>query len=279
VIAAAMAGSILRSAARATVRRIRRDRRAVMREYDQGNWAARREQRAWEQAESLEDFLIGGEARRITAKIDGTPVRVACHEYYRYRLSALQRLVREQLPPDGDLIELGCGFGYNLFSLALAFPERRFLGFDISTNGIEMGRAIADHFGLADRIGFDLLDLTERGAPNLERLTGRSCFTFFCLEQLPDDIDGALRNIIAARPRRVLHVESSTELLSLRRPSDWANYAFVKSMDYQNRLFGLLRELEEKGELRLLHMGRAPFAPTLQNDGFVATWEPCGPRS
>jgi hypothetical protein len=50
-------------------------------------------------------------------------------------------------------------------------------------------------------------------------------------------------------------------------------------MDYQNRLFGLLRMLDRKGDLRLLHVGRAPFAPTLQNDGFVATWEPCGPRS
>jgi SAM-dependent methyltransferase len=274
-----MAGSILRSAARATVRRIRRDRRAVMKEYDQGNWAARREQRSWERAAGLEAFLTGSDTRRIAAKIDGIAVRVTCHEYYRYRLGALQRLVREQLSADGDLVELGCGFGYNLFSLALAFPQRRFLGLDISPNGIETGRAIASRFALADRVSFDFLDLTRRSEPNFEHLAGRSCFTFFCLEQLPDNVEGALKNIIAARPRRVLHVESSTELLSLRRPSDWANYAFVKSMDYQNRLFGLLRMLDRKGDLRLLHVGRAPFAPTLQNDGFVATWEPCGPRS
>ena len=269
-----MTKSIVRSAARATVRRVRRDRHAVMKEYDQRNWALRREARAWERADSLEAFLVGRETRRIAAKIDGDPVHVACDEYYRHRLGALQRLVQEHLSAEGDVVELGCGFGYNLFALALAFPKRRFFGFDISPNGVEMGRAVAAHFGLADRIAFDFLDITRSGDPNFRQLKGRACFTFFCLEQLPDNVEGAVRNIVAAGPQRVLHVESSTELLNLRRPSDWANYAFVKSMDYQNSLFGLLRALAQEGELRLLHMGRAPFAPTLQNDGFVATWEP-----
>ena len=245
-----------------------------MKEYDQGNWARRLQERAWERAENLESYLAGNETRLLSAKVDGKAVSVACREYYRYRLRAFQQLARDQLPADGDVVELGCGYGYNLFSLALAFPHRRFLGFDISTNGVQMGRAIARHFGLGDRITFGLLDITRADDPNFSQLTGRSCFTFFCLEQIPDGIDVALKNVINAAPTRVLHVESSTELLSLRRPGDWANYAFVKSMHYQNRLFGLIRALDRAGELRLLHMGRAPFAPTLQNDGFVACWEP-----
>ncbi len=269
-----MAKSIVRSAARAALRRIRRDRQTVMREYDQRNWALRRESRAWERAVTLEGFLIGDETRRMTAKIHGRAVKVACNDYYRHRLTALGRLIREHLPSSDELVEIGCGYGYNLFALALALPDRRFIGLDISPNGVEMGRAIAAHFGLSDRVRFDFLDVTDGSAPNYHLLNGRSCLTFFCLEQIPNSIEQALRNILAAGPRRVLHVEPSTELLDLRRPSDWANYVYVRSMHYQSALFRLLRQMQHGGVLRVLATGRLPFSPTLQNDGFFAAWEP-----
>ncbi|HUP93653.1 MAG TPA: class I SAM-dependent methyltransferase [Burkholderiales bacterium] len=244
-----------------------------MSEYDAGNWARVRRERAWERAGSLEEFLIGERTDMIVARVEGAPMRLPCRDYYRHRLGALGRLVMPHLE-GAELVELGCGFGYNLFALALAFPGRRFLGLDISPNGIETGRAIAAHFGLADRIHFDFLDLTKAGDRNFALLRGRFCLTFFCLEQIPYSIEAVVRNIARAQPRRVLHVEPSIELLDLRRPGDWANYAFVKSMDYQSDLFRLLPRLAAAGELRVLEVGRADFAPTLQNTGFTAVWEP-----
>jgi SAM-dependent methyltransferase len=245
-----------------------------MEEYDIGHWARARRERAWERAANLEEFLIGERSDMIVARVEGVPTRLPCREYYRYRLRALPQLVTRHL--EGEIVELGCGTGYNLFALAFACPDRHFIGFDISPNGIETGRAIAQHFGLAGRIRFDFLDLTKAGDPNFKLLDGRSCFTFFCLEQIPYSIDAVVRNIASARPRRVLHVEPSTELLDLRRPGDWANYVFVKSMDYQSDLFRLLPRLAAAGELRVVEVDRAAFAPTLQNSGFIAVWEPAG---
>jgi hypothetical protein len=272
-VALVHAKSIVRSFGRTFLKRVRRDRQRVMDEYDVGHWARARIDRAWERAGSLEEFLIGERGDVIVARVEGVPTRLPCREYYRYRLRALPQLVTRHLESD-EIVELGCGAGYNLFALSLAFPDRRFMGFDISPNGIETGRAIAAHFGLGERIGFDFLDLTKAGDPNFALLDGRCCFTFFCLEQIPYSIDAVVRNIARARPRRVLHVEPSTELLDLRRPGDWANYAFVKSMDYQSDLFRLLPRLAAAGELRVMAFDRAEFAPTLQNTGFTAVWEP-----
>jgi SAM-dependent methyltransferase len=272
-VALVHAKSISRSLGRAFLKRARRDRQRVMNEYDAGSWARVRKERAWERAGSLEEFLIGERSDTIVARVEGVPTRLPCREYYRYRLRALAQLVTRHLQGD-EIVELGCGTGYNLFALSLASPDRRFIGFDISPNGIETARAIAAHFGLAERIRFDFLDLTKAGDPNFALLAGRCCFTFFCLEQIPYSIEAVVRNIAQARPRRVLHVEPSTELLDLRRPADWANYAFVKSMDYQSDLFRLLPRLAAAGELRVLQVNRAEFAPTLQNTGFTAVWEP-----
>ena len=40
-------------------------------------------------------------------------------------------LVARNLADARDLVELGAGYGYNLFALSLALPERRFIGLDI----------------------------------------------------------------------------------------------------------------------------------------------------
>ncbi len=274
-VALAQAKSIVRSAGRALFRRVRRDRGHVAGEYDGGHWARMLETRPWESAGGLEEFLIGKSDQTILAKVDGRATRLTQREYYRYRIRAQAELVRNELGASGDLVEIGAGYGANLFALALALPERRFIGLDISPNGIAAGRAIAAHFGLESRVRFEALDLTDPNARAWPELAGRDCFSFFCLEQIPYDISTVISRIAAARPRRVLHVEPTVELLDLSRPADWANYAYVKSVDYQTELFGVLDRMNREGAIRLLRTGRVGFAPTLQNDGFTALWEPC----
>ena len=56
----------------------------------------------------------------MIAKVDGQVVEIAANEYYRWRLSALLDAVSEHVDDDDQIVELGCGFGYNLFALALA---------------------------------------------------------------------------------------------------------------------------------------------------------------
>jgi len=266
--------SLVKSAGRSLFRRVQRDTKRVADEYHGGHWARVQAQKEWEAHTALEQFLVGKDARVILARVDGKPTWIPKCDYYRYRIGALSALISARLGSASEIVELGCGVGYNILSLSLFLPDTRFIGLDVSSNGIDAAKQIVQHFGISHRFMFDVADLTESDPRTLNLLRGRDCFTYFCLEQIPHDIETVVRNILRAGPRRVLHVEPSVELLRATRPADWSNYAYVRSVDYQSRLFSTLETMHAQGELRLLETGRAAFAPTLQNDGFIALWEP-----
>ena len=135
-------------------------------------------------------------------------------------------------------------------------------------------REIAAHFGLQDRIEFDTIDLVDPHHPNYAILSGRVVFTYYCLEQLPMEIGNVLRNVSHTRPHSVMHVEPAAELLSVRRPADWANLLYVRSQHYQTSLLGNLQRMRDERMIELIRTERVTFAPTLQHSAFMALWSP-----
>ena len=268
------AASIARSCARLAVRRIRRTPIQVAAEYDGGHWERIYRERTWERAPNLQAFLVGTGQKLLAATVDGRTCRISQTDYYRHRLKALAGLVGRNLGDTRDLVELGAGYGYNLFALSLAFPERRFIGLDISPTGVATAREIAAHFGLGDRINFDMIDLVDPHHPNYAILSGRVVLTHFCLEQLPMEIGNVLRYVSGTAPHRVMHIEPAAELLSIRRPADWANLLYVRSQHYQTSLLRNLQRMRDERKIELIRTERVPFAPTLQHSAFMALWSP-----
>lgn len=71
----------------------------------------------------------------------------------------LRRLVeRLDLPPDGRLLDLGCGFGEWLFAALEAVPGVTGTGVDTSVPALAEARRRAAERGLADRVGFEHAD-------------------------------------------------------------------------------------------------------------------------
>ena len=117
------------------------------------------------------------------------------------------------------------------------------------------------------------IDLTERFDPNLA-IAGEVVLTYFCIEQIPYDVRKVIENIIAARPKRVINIEPTTELLDLTLPRDLVSLVYIRSVDSKTQLFSTLDELERKGRIRVVARERMPFAPSINNDGFLYCWEP-----
>ncbi|MGV8834177.1 MAG: class I SAM-dependent methyltransferase [Devosia sp.] len=276
-LAALYAKDIVRSLVRIPLRRIRRTAGKVASEYDGGFWSDVAREQRWLRHDDLKTYLAGSQERQIVCRLEGKVVRTTEREYYARRVDALSALIVRMRGADatGGIVELGCGYGLNLFSLAATgqFDGTNLLGLDISPVGIATGETIAAHFQLAN-VGFDRLDLTDASDPNFARLAGNTCFTYFAIEQIPRHVEQAVDNILRAGPRRVIHVEPTAEMLDLRRPRDWVSLAYIRSVDYQSRLFGYLTELEGRGAIRILERGRNSFSPTIRNDGFIAVWEP-----
>jgi hypothetical protein len=265
---------LARSLRRLAFKNVRRTDDVVDSEYNSGSWDRVLNQRAWADGRTLEEFLIGPSTEPRLAKVDNRIVRITARDYYRYRIGALSELIARHAGNTTSLLELGAGYGANLFSLSLDPHWARLRGFDIAPNGIEAGRQIASHYNLDDRIGFDRIDLTDAGDPHFSELAGATVFTYFCIEQIPYAVESVIENIIRARPARVINIEPGVDMLKLSRPRDFASRVYIRSMDYQTRLFKLLDTLDTQGRIRVVARERMAFAPTLHNDGLLYAWEP-----
>lgn len=272
------ASTCLRSLARLTMRPVQRTRNKVSQEYDGGHWTKVREDAAWSAEQDLRRYLINDRVNtgtgQLVAQVDGKARRISVLDYYTYRLGALAELFGRYFAPESQIVELGCGYGYNLFSLAVNWPKAQFQGFDISGNAVQATQRIAQHFGLQDRIQADVLDATDGKHPNFEKIRGRNLFTFFCIEQIPYDVGKVIENLLAHGPKRVVHAEPGTALLNWWNLRDWPDYLYLRSVDYQNDLHAVLKNFERQGRLRILDARRMPFSPSLQNTGLVTAWEP-----
>lgn len=266
---------LARSLLRLAFKNVKRTGDVVDSEYNSGAWDRVLNKRAWI-GKPLEEFLAGQSDSPRLAKVDGQLVRIATKDYYKYRIRALSELMTRHAGDATSLVELGCGTGYNLFSLSLDPRWTRLRGFDIAPNGIEAGRQIAGHYGLDGRVSFDRIDLTDANDPQFSQLAGATVFTHFCIEQIPYAVDAVIENILRARPARVVNIEPAIDMLNLSDPRDLASRIYLKSVDYQTRLFALLNELERKGRIRILARERMAYAPTLHNDGLLYAWEPLG---
>jgi hypothetical protein len=272
--AATYAVDVAKSLYRLMLRRVKRTADIVDSEYNSSHWQKILSAKAWVKAGNLTDFLTPPNPSEDLRKVDSQILRIEAQKYYKYRVNALGELIRHHCGDAKRIVELGAGYGYNLFSLHLSHPDWTFKGFDISPNGIMAGREIARHFDLSNKISLDRIDLTNASDPNLAAIRDEVVFTYFCIEQIPYDVGKVVENIIAARPKRVINIEPTTELLDLTNPRDIVSFFYIRSVDYQTKLFSTLNELERQGRIRIIARERMPFAPSIHNDGFLYCWEP-----
>jgi len=272
--AAAYAVDAARSIGRLAMRRVKRTVDVVNSEYNLTHWQRMLSAKTWTTAASVGDFLIPKNPALGLRKVDNQICRIAADDYYRYRARALGELLTRHAGGTTEIVELGAGYGYNLLALHLHHPDWRLHGFDIAPNGIAAGREIAAHYGLSDRISLDRIDLTDGRDPSYSAIRDQVVFTYFCIEQIPYDVRKVVDNIIAAKPKRVINIEPTTELLNLASPRDIISFLYIRSVDYQTQLFSTLDDYERQGRVRILARERMPFAPTIHNDGFLYCWEP-----
>ncbi|MHC2682364.1 hypothetical protein ACVJDU_003928 [Bradyrhizobium diazoefficiens] len=221
--ATAYALDAARSIGRLAMRRVR-TADVVDSEYNLTHWQRMLSEKPWTKAASIGEFLVPKNSAQELRKVDNRICRVPADDYYSYRARALGELLARHTGGATEIVELGTGCGVNLLSLHLNHPDWKLRGFDIAPNGIAAGREIAAHFGLSDRISLDRIDLTDGNDPSYSSVRDQIVFTYFCIEQIPYDVRKVVDNIIAAKPKRVINIEPTTELLNLANPRDIVSF-------------------------------------------------------
>lgn len=119
------------------------------------------------------------------------------------------------------VLEVGCGNGINLLSLAGAFPDVRFTGLDLTAEGIAAARklqegeelppALAEYIPLPkiDPTAFRRIDFVQGSAADLPFADGQFdlVFTVLAIEQMERIRDQALREIARVSGGHVLMLE------------------------------------------------------------------------
>lgn len=263
---------ILRDAAALPVRGVRRSRSRVATDYDRGVWRNALAEKRWLGSATLADYVEPDRGRMRVATISGRLVRIDSGEYYRYRNRLLTSVLERWAGDEEDLVELGCGTGFNIFALRLWGRWKRLVGFDVSENALAAAREATRHFGVSG-VAFEPLDVGDPNAPNLRHLRGKVVFTYYVLEQLKYELRPVIENLVRAGVKRAVHIEPGTDLLSPWSLRFVANRLYIHRQDYQDRLVTILRALEGERVLRILDLQRLGYAPSPKNDPVMVVWE------
>ncbi|MDP2183054.1 MAG: class I SAM-dependent methyltransferase [Actinomycetota bacterium] len=249
-----------------------RTKQKVTSDYDQGEWADLLRDRKWERSGSLEEYLIPDVRGRIKVLIDQRVHEVDAEAYYALRSRKLVDILSANDGGASELIEIGCGAGRNLFTLAAHGRWQHIHGFDISPTGLAVIGEVAARFNLTN-VSASSIDLLEESYCDHPRLKGSTVFSYYCLEQLPAHAERVIRRLVAAGVRRGLHIEPSLELFSPWRLQDIATVSYIWRQDYQRSLVTAVRSLEKEGLLRMVKAERLGYAPSVRNEPTLVVWE------
>ncbi|MXO63102.1 class I SAM-dependent methyltransferase [Qipengyuania oceanensis] len=259
------------------VKRRARHSDLVATDYDQGEWMQQRQARRWEQ---VDDALLYADKAWLdepaVVQIEGALWQMPGTDYYAYRRRMLHAILAKYDQETDTLYELGSGTGANLVSLATSNRYARLVGLELSATGRDVAREVVDHFGFNDIIRIGQIDLLDSDSPGFSELRGATCFTHYCLEQLPDYTERVFRNLISAGVSRVIMLEPSYELLSKFSLRDQASRTYVWRQDYQRTLVSTAARLRDEGLVRIIATEQLRFVSSPRNPPTLLVWEPVG---
>lgn len=180
-----------------------------------------------------------------------------------------EEILLESLRPlvDGSdaVVELGCGYGYNLWLLKQHFPDCTFYGGDISEHAVELGERL---FGDDPTVHVDRFDFYDDRWRPLERASRAGdvvLLTHYGIEQVPDAepvVAGTLGKYLGGVGAAV-HLEPLHELYAEETLLGQLRRRYTVVRDYNRNLLSTLREDARFDIADVDHdlLGRNPLHP------------------
>jgi SAM-dependent methyltransferase len=172
--------------------------------------------------EDVKHFEIGGLLEQeICVSQAGRLFALLGQSAFRSYWDLLLNTLHDDIITSDVVVELGCGYGYNLHLLKNRHPSKRFLGGEYSANAVRL----ANHLFSDDpRVTVELFNFYGEDYALLERIKGRVVlFTVYSIHQLPSAL-GVINRIIKSGISGVVYhfepvyeLEDCTTLLGLMR--------------------------------------------------------------
>lgn len=167
-----------------------------------------------------------------------------------YLLWRSRLISRLNPPPNGVVVEVACGTGWNLIRAAQTYPDARFFGLDISSEMLATARSKIGAGGLAHRVKLEQGDATSFvlqqlfGVPSADRI-----FISYALSMIPNWPDAIARAIASLSPGGELHIVDFGRMDHMPASAKWALRRWLKHYNVTPRddLESVLRDVAGRG--------------------------------
>jgi SAM-dependent methyltransferase len=235
------------------MKKIRRDSVIVDLQYNLGSWAKRLNSFYEHKTTSntLEAFLFEkqfaaqtGLKRKLKLVNCNKLMFIEQEKYLEYKANRLAECFDDQY---SNVLEIGCGFGWNLAVLRLHGFKGGLNGIDISKNGIELSREISSNFNL--NLHTQVKDIHELDRKFADNFKIDTILIYQVLEQLPTSTAQVLNKLIEIFPKtKFLIIESASELFPINLNLLLTRF-YIYKQNYQNSVLKVCKNLENSKKI------------------------------
>ena len=202
--------------------------------------------------------------------------------YYSKDSLAIKELVNKKIvevsnnhmTSSDTIVELGSGWGRNLFYFLLKKLCHRVIGGEYTKEGRLVSEFISEKFKLpAEFFHFDYYNPHEQF---MQKLAGTVVFTHNSVEQIRHIPEETIQSLIESKPRVVIHFEPVYEYCDKNTLLHylWKRYTLMN--DYNRNLLTVLKKFESSGKLRIIDEKVHTIGLNAFNPGSFIVWEPSG---
>lgn len=252
--------------------KFQRNSTIVENDYDLKAWLNILNEKKWLKYDNLLDFIL--DSKNILndeqiSYIENEICKITRIEYAKFRKEILNFYIKQNIDDSDTIVELGCGWGLNLWTILVNNPQKKLEGYELSENGLNVCKEINNHFNC--NVSFGNINLTKNSTFPI--LKNKSVFTFHVLEQLKYDTSVVIENILKSKPKMVLHFEPVPELYGNTAHEKLVKH-FINYMDYQDNLLTTLKIFEKEGRITIVDSKRLHFAANPFFETCLIKWIP-----
>lgn len=158
-----------------------------------------------------------------------------------------------------QIVELGCGYGRNLFALRKNGFSNQLEGYDISQNAISLANNFNKQFDT--NITFDVLDFMNINTLDLQ---GKTIFTYAALEQTKYILDKIIIDLINLKPKQIIHFETIPKLIK-NNIDGFMTKLYRYNKDYQTDILNIIKKDKRVNitHLERFNVTASPFNPIM----------------